>query len=283
MPSSFRTLLLALGVGFCAGIAFQKWIAVGTVVARLEKTILHPAIRPDPALQDSSTFSILSLGQSNVANHGESRGSAGPSVYCLHAGSFSQAIDPLPGASGNGGSVWTRLAPLLLRKPGISSVVISSVAQSGSGIDTWLPAGVNHPRATAAIQDFKDKSLQIDAVVWHQGETEAWGNSTLEESYRRQLEGVIASLRAEGITAPVYVCQTSRDLAGVSNSAIRLAQSSVWNSELRIYAGADTDSLGPDFRWDGIHLNDAGLEKFSEILETAMDSKSTSNASRLPQ
>lgn len=88
-------------------------------------------------------------------------------------------------------------------------------------------------------------------------------------------------MRALGITAPIYVCLTSRDGQGVINPAIRQAQASVWNSRGGVFAGPDTDSLGDAFRSDGVHFNARGLEAFAVLLQRAMAQPSDRRAPRL--
>ena len=84
-----------------------------------------------------------------------------------------------------------------------------------------------------------------------------------------------------GVYAPIFVCLTSRDGQGVINPAIRQAQASVWNSQDRVFAGADTDSLGDAFRSDGVHFNGRGLEAFAALLQEAMHAPSDQQATRL--
>lgn len=120
-------------------------------------------------------------------------------------------------------------------------------------------------RLPEVLKALRSQQLEVDAVVWHQGETEAW----------------IASVRALGIDAPIYVCLTSRDGQGVINLGIRQAQASVWNSQERVFAGPDTDSLGDSLRSDRVHFNARGLEAFAVLLQHVMDQPSSQRAIRL--
>jgi Carbohydrate esterase, sialic acid-specific acetylesterase len=267
-----------LGVGFCLGVAFQKWISFGRIVALFEPDPVHQPLAQPPALADETSLCILALGQSNAANYGSVRGRGGAGVFALHADRFYAAVDPLPGASGSGGSVWTRLAPRLLSRPENQSVVIAAVAQGSSPVKSWQKDGDNSARIRSAIKSFHRNQLKIDLVVWHQGETEAWEPAADGEAYRRHLEAMIGSLRNEGVDAPVFICLATRDGHGVVNPAIRQAQAAVWNRGKQVFAGADTDSLGASFRADGVHFNEAGLERFAGLLDEAFQRRSDREA-----
>jgi lysophospholipase L1-like esterase len=130
------------------------------------------------------------------------------------------------------------------------------------------------------LKALRQQQLDVDAVVWHQGETESWSGGDAA-AYTVNLRRWIASVRALGIKAPIFVCLTSRDGQGVINPAIRQAQASVWNSQQRVFAGADTDSLGDAFRSDGVHFNGRGLEAFATLLQKAMHGPSDQQATRL--
>ncbi len=274
MPRSFRISLLILLIAFGGGIAFQKWVSVGRVMEFASKPAVTKALEIEPELRDSTTFCVLAMGQSNAANHGSVPGRAGAGVFVLHDGRIFEAIDPIPGASGKGGSVWTRFAPAWLRRPDVEHVLVNCVAQSSSSLDSWLPGSANFLRVQRAVVDFTDRGLAIDAVVWHQGETEAWHNDAKGAEYALKIESLMDGLRGVGIKAPVFVCLASRDGEGVINPAIRLAQASIWNASGNVFAGVDADSLGDEFRSDGVHFNNRGLERFAELLEEAMDHRS---------
>jgi lysophospholipase L1-like esterase len=159
-------------------------------------------------------------------------------------------------------------------------VVVAAIAQGSSAVADWIPGGVHARRLPEVLKALRSQQLEVDAVVWHQGETEAWiGSDTA--AYAANLRLWIASVRALSIDAPIYVCLTSRDGQGVINPGIRQAQASVWNSQERVFAGPDTDSLGDSLRSDGVHFNARGLEAFAVLLQHAMDQPSSQGAIRL--
>lgn len=265
-------------ISFSAGIAVQRAGLIGT----LWKT-LHPSkeisapINP-PTWRDPVV--LLVVGQSNAANHGRPRGRAGPGSYALSVEGVFRLEDPLPGASGPGGSPWPHWAALQQRaRPG-SQVLVASIAQGSSAVADWIPGGVHAQRLPEMLTALRSQELAVDAVVWHQGETEAW-SAVDAAAYEANLRRWIASVRVLGINAPIYVCLTSRDGQGVINPAIRQAQASVWNSLDRVFSGPDTDSLGDAFRSDGVHFNARGLEAFASLLQLAMETPSSQRPTRL--
>ncbi|MCP9849788.1 sialate O-acetylesterase [Cyanobium sp. Morenito 9A2] len=220
---------------------------------------------------------LVVIGQSNAGNHGHPPARAGVNAYALSAQGLHRLVDPLPGSSGTGGSPWSRWAALRqLADPG-QQVVVASIAQGSSQVVDWINVGAHSQRLPALHAQLKRQGLSVDALVWHQGETEAWGGDD-PKAYAAHLGAWLASVRRLGIQAPIFVCQTSRDGQGVVNPAIRAAQASVWDARAGIYAGADTDSLGAAFRSDGVHFNDKGLEAFAAMVERAMDQPSDTRA-----
>lgn len=274
--------LVIVGISILAGVAFERKIGTERLLQPLAPKEARLPLEKDPDLSNESTVCLLAIGQSNAANHGSVRARAGLRSYVLERGSWFPAADPLPGASASGGSVWTRLAPRLLNNPATDAVVISSIAQGSSRIMDWVPGGIHHARIVDAVESFSEKKLEIDAVIWHQGETEAWSDRADGLLYRQKLEDVIASIRGLGVTAPIFICLATRDASGVVNTAIRQAQSSVWDQDRKVYAGADTDSIGSELRSDGVHFNEAGLTAFARMIDEAMQNPSDARATTNP-
>jgi lysophospholipase L1-like esterase len=274
----FLTAFITIPTGLVAGIFLQR----SGLPAAFWRTVA-PEPTPIPVhgpVVWSGPFVLLVVGQSNAANHGQPRGRAGAGSYAVSVNGLFRLEDPLPGSSGPGGSPWPHWAALQQRSRPGSQVVVAAIAQGSSAVADWIPGGVHAQRLPEVLHALRSQQLDVDAVVWHQGETEAWSSGDAT-AYAANLRRWIASVRALGINAPIYVCLTSRDGRGVINPAIRQAQASVWNSQERVYAGADTDSLGDAFRSDGVHFNARGLEAFAALLQRAMEQPSSQRATRL--
>ena len=264
--------VIVFGLGLVLGVVFQKWITIGKVLDWMRPAPAMEVIARPEGLDDESTFCILVLGQSNAANHGWPRARAGKDCYALSAEGWHPAVDPLPGASGEGGSVWTRLAPLMMRDGRTEKVVFACVAQGSSRVVDWLEGGRHEPRIRQILQVLRREELKVDLVIWHQGETESWDDDSDGELYAEQLKGLFRNLRAQGVMSPIMVCQTSVDPDEVVNAAIRDAQKQVAQSMDGVILGPDTDLLGLDHRKeDRVHWNQQGMEAFSQMLMRSMD------------
>ena len=274
-------LWLAVPLAFALGVLVQRNGVPGAVRNWLLARAEHPRA-PMAAVVWRDPLVLVVAGQSNAANHGSPRGRAGPGSYALSADGLFRLEDPLPGASGQGGSPWPHWAGLVQRADPGRQVVVATIAQGSSAVADWVPGGLHAQRLPAVLAALRGQGLAVDAVVWHQGETEAWSGAD-PATYAADLNRWITSVRALGISAPIYVCLTSRDDQAVIHPSIRQAQASVWNSRAAVFAGPDTDSLGNAFRSDGVHFNARGLEAFAVLLQRAMENPSDQRAPRLEE
>lgn len=204
------------------------------------------------------------MGQSNAANHGPVRANGGPNCRIFHQGSFLPAVDPLPGASGGGGSVWTRFAPKLIARQGFDEIILVNLSHGGTAISDWAPGGKHHTRIPSVLDAAETAGIAFTHVVWHQGERDTL-MLTGEAAYQTALISLIGYLRDRGIDAPVFVCQASYHFGQISNG-VRQAQKSIVNPDKRVFAGPDTDTLGAAYRYDDLHLDARGQDLFADML-----------------
>lgn len=268
--------LIALALAFLAGVQAHRSGAIGDVAALLspEPGASSP-LSTSPYWRDP--FVLIAVGQSNAANHGRPRGRSGVGTYAIAVSGLYPMEDPLPGASGLGGSPWTRWAALRRLANPSSEVVVGAIAEGSSRVTDWIGGGAHANRLPRLVAELRRQGLEVNSVVWHQGETEAWSGADAN-AYAADLLRWISSVRQLGITAPIFVCLTSRDSEGVVNPAIRGAQASMWDRSRKVFAGVDTDSLGSKYRSDGVHFNERGLEAFATLMQQAMDAPSDKHA-----
>ena len=212
------------------------------------------------------------LGQSNAANTGEALYSPKRPVYCFNPfnSKFYNCDDPLPGATGSGGSPWGRLGDtILLNRPDISSVCFVSIAVGGSFINEWAPAGVYSRRLDFAIERLLRVGLTVNFILWCQGEAEANLTSLTRHSYIACFHEMLGNIRLRGINAPVYVAKSTLCETAIhpykNRDEIRGALEDLVGSNLGILRGPDTDSIGLDGRSDGCHFNETGLSIASRL------------------
>ena len=228
-------------------------------------------------LQSKLVMVALTFGQSNSANSGGTPRAAGPNVYNFAEGHLYQAQDPLLGATGERGSVWTRLGGKLLETGSYDAVVFITIGVDNTHIARWVPTGDLYPRVVAAIEQARAAGLTITHLLWHQGENDNALNTTRAQ-YRTMFMEMLAGIRGHGITAPIYVSRTSRCGDMPPSEEIRRAQTDVISIADGILPGPDTDRLGPEFRLpDGCHFSDAGLELFATLWLEALQAPSSSH------
>jgi hypothetical protein len=218
---------------------------------------------------------FLVLGQSNAANHGERTYSPKHAVYSFDFLRFccARANDPLGGASGNGGSIWSRLGDVLVDRGVFRSVVFVPIAVGGSFVADLVPGGSKHGRTTLALSRLMKAlghlPLPFSAVLWQQGEAEANHTTMSAAAYQAHLRDIVADLRSRSVFAPVFVAAATYCEAGphpFDNAAqIRDAQLTVTDRSLGFFPGPDIDTIAADGRYDQCHLSEAGLQRCAEL------------------
>jgi Carbohydrate esterase, sialic acid-specific acetylesterase len=161
------------------------------------------------ALVARHLFIILALGQSNAGNHGPIEGRSAEPVTKGHC--FSTR-DPLPGATGEGGSIWSRLPVRLSNLSpdegfGGRPMVLALLAVDSSSIGEWTrEGGVLGNRLVAELELMKQAQLAPNLILWQQGEADAMaGRST--DHYAAGLDVLAELLTGSGVLAPVMVAR----------------------------------------------------------------------------
>ncbi len=231
-------------------------------------------IRPCP----TSALVIAALGQSNAGNHieGRIRRSNDLDAYVFFRGKCYLAEDPLPGSSGDDGSLWTLLAQRLSRDRQ-QPVVIVPGGLAGSVAADWTDPSL--PFIASVVRRLKDASstgLPIDIILWLQGESDS-EKGTPGDVYRAQLAEVIAGLGVSvdnaSLSKPQWIVFRATRCGGDAtvDEGIRAAQTGLADQSAGIFAGPDTDALAAPFRRDGCHFNASGRDAIIEMLAPLID------------
>jgi Carbohydrate esterase, sialic acid-specific acetylesterase len=206
---------------------------------------------------------ILAIGQSNAANDLPSFGeqSASDAAVNFFDGKCYAIEDPVLGATGNRGSLWSQFAQELSASLHGLPVVMITSAIDGSTVRQWLmPPAVYVARAERQLSMAKEMGLKPIIVIWFQGEADAV-EGTSQSQYEQDLRDLISRLRGRGAGAGQswLIFQASRCTTKPSGSEeIRLAQASVARTVENVYVVMNTDQLGSRFRYDDCHFNDNG-------------------------
>jgi lysophospholipase L1-like esterase len=212
---------------------------------------------------------ILTFGQSNAANAGSGRYTSRHSVYTFNIFdmNYYRAVDPLPGATNDGGSVWSRLGDKLIEDGVFRSVLFVPIAAGGSYLKDWSD-GYCHRRLKLALARLKRAGIHVDMLCWHQGEADANRVMTTTEEYIDGFHRIAQQIRSAGVQAPIYVAVASvcaNDVHPCQNhDQVRNAQQKLVSLRDGLLPGPDTDQFTGDFRQDGCHFSEKGLEAVAQ-------------------
>jgi hypothetical protein len=214
---------------------------------------------------------LLTFGQSNSANFGETRYTAGDRVvnFNFHDGRCYPSEDPLLGADGDGGSVWGHLGDQLIASGTFDRVLVVPFGIGGTALREWTTGGRLHPRVRYAAWQLKLAGIETTHVLWHQGENDARNGTSFNE-YTGMFAALVESLRDYGINAPVFpaVASICNDLG---NDTIRSAQRALPERIRGVYPGPNTDSLSDmNDRHDFCHFSEKGLRGHAELWKEAI-------------
>lgn len=208
---------------------------------------------------------ILALGQSNAANFGPPAPSDGPPITLIADGKCILTVDPLPGSSGEGGSIWYRLAHRLsalgLQRP----VVVSALGVDATSMDDWTATqSPLRERLVLQLKSMQSAGLAPELILWQQGEADARA-ATTEQVYSAGLDKLALILDQAGSPAPIFLARSTVCRSGPS-TAVRAAIEAKAQSNGRFRLGPDTDTLvGADLRRDGCHFSGHGLDRAAQL------------------
>ena len=258
--------LVLFGLGLLAGVYLQHRWPGGHLLRSLRA---GPELAPRSlvdlaAIPANRRLVIVAAGQSNAANYGETRRAAGNGVYAFSDGKLYTAVDPLPGADGDGGSVWTRLGARLAMTGDYDAVILVVVAQGSTTVKDWTPGGSCHQRLVETLQQLSAAHLPADYLLWQQGETEAGSSASAGVAYQGGLAELCHSGRRIFPRLVFVAAQATYGSSPAVNEQIRLAQAGAGKLPGAL-PGPDLDTLGERYRRDGIHFNEAGLAAAADL------------------
>lgn len=214
------------------------------------------------------TMVAFVFGQSNAANHGGQKFSATTGrVYNFFDGQYYLAQDPLLGASGNAGSVWTLMANKLIAQQRYDQVILIPAAVGGTSVAQWQPGGELHPMLLARLKTVKDSGLQVTHFLWHQGEADNPLGSKPGiglAGYRHGMQQIIALTQQSFPQSTFYLAVASRCFSFAAASPALQAVQRDLAAPPRVLLGPDTDSIGLIDRYDDCHFSASGLEQHAD-------------------
>ncbi|OHD69801.1 MAG: hypothetical protein A2W19_09495 [Spirochaetes bacterium RBG_16_49_21] len=219
---------------------------------------------PCAGIKSRRMMVALAFGQSNSGNHGETLYRPKYPVFNFFNGRCYRAEDPLLGATGDRGSVWSRLGDLLIQRGLYDKVMIIPIGVGSTTIEQWTARGYLHSRIVDAVREAQSNGFTITHLFWVQGGSEknTSGNEENKKNYKKNFLEMLGSIRSLGVDAPIYVAVSTYNGAGF-NRDIQEAQRELAGPKNRIYAGPDNDRLYRDKtnEWEQVHLSNKGLER----------------------
>ncbi|MEX2616630.1 MAG: sialate O-acetylesterase [Alphaproteobacteria bacterium] len=256
----------------------------GTVAFARTLNLVQPHSDPSPAGRNKvscrdafagpDTGVFLAFGQSQAANTGIQKYESQRDVInfnFLDSGCYA-AKDPLLGASNLMGSVWSRLGDLLIDSGAYRRVVVAPIAVGGTFLSEWMPGGKQHHRLSLALQRLNRAEAKVAGFLWQQGEAEAGRTDMSVSEYKSGFLEMLASIRAQGFSAPVYVAVSTYCGALAKRNAenIRRALQELAAENADILPGPDTDAIGVDQRHDGCHFDGPGQDRAADMWADAI-------------
>lgn len=195
----------------------------------------------------------------------------------IYDGIVYNTLEPLLGTNVSGGTVFdqrgtwmSRLADNLITHNRYDRVVLVPMAVGGTTVAQWAdnsaPPYLYNNIGTVAKR-IRDAGLKCTAIHWGQGESDT-SAGTLQAAYTASLNKVIAKFNQEIPSCPILVAQESY-YYGATSAAVLAAQAAAVNGTT-VFAGENLDSLGPAYRYDNTHLNEAGADQRAVLVEAAL-------------
>jgi hypothetical protein len=215
----------------------------------------------------------ITCGQSNSANHGAPAGTVTDdrvSAWNYSGGAWTKAADPMPGASGSGGSVWPRLGDLLAARENVP-IAFACLGQGSTTVEQWTPGNTHYPKVKTAVQAFPVNGFR--AVLWHQGESDSLA-STTPANYQSRMQSIVSQSRTDaGWMVPWYLAEVGFHPGStlIQEEPVVAGQRRVIHADAQVFPGPVTDDFHLEGKLsDSVHFNAAGLAdhaaQWAEVL-----------------
>lgn len=202
--------------------------------------------------QTPQTMVMLAFGQSNSANYMETKHSSDRVINYFDGKCF-LAQDPLPGAGGQAGTLWTLLGDKLLATGKYDNVVVIAIGVSGTTVSEW--------QQSTWLEDGMKTSYQITHFLWYQGESDAF-YKTPSDVYAASLQNLIDRSKTKFPASQFWVTIASFCGDTGPEPSVEDGQKAVIGPG--VFQGPDTDIYGRAMRWDGCHLGAVAQEQVTD-------------------
>jgi hypothetical protein len=240
-------------------------------------------IVPCQESQDSTAV-VVTFGQSNAANISprRRRGVRGLVNFNFLDGKCYAAADPLLGAGGEGGALWTVLGNTLITRDVFKRVILVPLAVGGTSVNRWSDRNDLGRRLDRLAASLRSAALSPTHILWQQGAadhlaavdyarlrpsefTRSSENDRIkpytmrEDAYTEHFRSIVAHLRELGLQAPVFV-SVSTVCGDDGSGPVADAQAALPTVIAGVRAGPDINAFSiSDYHQDHCHLSDQGV------------------------
>ena len=274
LRSRWRAVLLALLGLTVLGTALQAaraWRYQQAVAAGLQRRLADIVVAPSAAIIPCNDIAaadipvVLAMGQSSAGNHGLSDPLHPASIPMVSLEGCLWAREPLPGATGRGGSVWSRLPAELASRKVLPPVLMSVLAVESSSIAEWTrPESPLRARLLQHLDRMKRLGRLPTLILWDQGAADV-RDRTSSQDYRAGLLALADTVQSQAGPVRILLAPTTRCRSEAS-PALHKTVAQLVATDRRFGKGPLLDqALSADMRYDDCHLNVAGLGRAATL------------------
>lgn len=252
------------------------------LLVRFRKSADNPTILGEASVAQVGVGDVyITAGQSNSVNHGQPRQKSVENLCVYFDGKqFTPAADPMPDATGEGGTPWPILGDMLSRTTR-APVCFRSATMNYTRVRLWVPGAPtgNIERLVERTKWFGPAGIR--AVLWVQGEADAddpGTPSTYAAEYERDARAMIEFSRKQlGWPVDWFVAGNSyippkpgkdyrQSIADILSAQKALSDKGV------AFRGPDTNDLVGSlaYRHDNVHFGPRGLLVHAERWYAAL-------------
>ena len=232
-----------------------------------QKGLAHREVVDWAQLNRDSLLVLFTAGQSHASSHVRTRYYPRNEVFTLYGNKIYKTEDPLLNACGRRGSIWSRLADMLIDSNVCHQVVLVNTASGGSSIKDWAYNKAYKHKLDQAFNDLRVAQLSPDYILWIQGQKDNVLNTPKDE-YIRAFDTLKSNFGYSGITAPFIMAVSTYSPTAATfvdgrglDTSIQSAQLEIIENYNDVFQGPWLDSLIlASHRHDGLHLSDLAAE-----------------------
>lgn len=265
---------LAAVAGLLSWAIWRSDKAVDPLARRVAARVAVSADKARPCAPSPTPAVLLwVLGQSNAGNHGAAPAlpAGADRVQLLGPQGCIEVAEPLPGATGQGASLWPRVQREWQRRGHVRPLRFAVLAVDATSMAEWTRHDGALQRALQRqVHDMRLQGVQPDLVLWQQGEADARAG-TSSPAYEAGLYTLLTQWRGMGVRAPVLLARSTHCRQG-DGQAVRQAQDRLLQRLPDVAIGPDLDRLQGAARVDGCHFSAAGLDAAAALWVDALES-----------